>query len=162
MTTLKLIRMIPNTSVQVGAGCMVYTPGRYIIAKNLEKLESLLTPLGISQQVPEKMMDAITALTACGSAYVYTVIKSMADGLITLGIPSQNAFKLTSQTVVGAAKMVLETGRHPAILRDELCLPGESTIFGIHELEKFGIRNGFINAIETATKKNEELGKLRK
>lgn len=71
MKTLKLIRIMPNTSVQVGAGCTAYTPGRYITAQNLDKLGLILKPLGIYQQVPESMMNAITALTACGSAYVY-------------------------------------------------------------------------------------------
>lgn len=93
MKTLKLIRMVPNTSVQVGAGCTVYTPGRYITAQNLEKLELLLNSLGISQQVPETMMNAITALTACGSAYVYNYSCSFVSSyhffLVTFNIINQ-------------------------------------------------------------------------
>lgn len=85
MTKLKLIRLTPNTPVQVAKGCAVYTPGRYITEQDLDRLKLLLGPLSILQQVPEHMMNALTALNACGTAYVYVVLNALADGLIALG-----------------------------------------------------------------------------
>lgn len=159
MNSLKMIRTMPNTPMQVGEGCTVYSPGRYVTLQDLEKVHLILNSLGIAQQVPEKMINAVGAVSGCGPAYIYTIIEALADGGVKQGIPRQMALQFAAQTVLGAAKTVLTTGRHPAILRDEVCSPGGSTICGVHELEKAGVRNAFINAVEKAAERNAELGK---
>lgn len=90
------------------------------------------------------------------------MIEALADGAVKQGVPRQMALQFAAQTVMGSAKTVLQTGKHPAVLRDEVCSPGGSTIAGVHELEKGGVRNAFINAIEKATERNTELGNLKK
>lgn len=154
-----MIRTMPNTPMQVGEGCTVYTPGQYVSHHDLEKIHIILNSLGIAHQVPEKMIDAVGAISGCGPAYVYTFIEALADGGVKLGVPRQMALQFAAQTVFGAAKTVLETEKHPAILRDEVCSPGGSTIAAVHELEKGGMRATVINAVQVAAEKNTELGK---
>ncbi|XP_031640245.1 uncharacterized protein LOC116352093 [Contarinia nasturtii] len=162
MNNLKIIRSMPNTPMQVGEGCTVYTPGRYVTTQDLEKTHLILNSLGIAQQVPEKWINAVAAMAGSGPAYVFTVIEAMADGAVKQGIPRQMALQFAAQTVLGSAKTVIQTEKHPAVLRDEVCSPGGSTIVGMHELEKIGIRNAFINAIEKAAERNQELGNFKK
>lgn len=140
MNMPRIIRAIPNTPVQVGEGCTIYVPGRFTTPQDLENVHTLFGLLGIAEQVPENLMNALAALTACGPAYVYlliqfsadlllnklnhfqvfTIIKAMADGMITQSVNFSDAIRFSAQTFVGAAKMVLETKKHPAILRDEV------------------------------------------
>jgi len=159
MNSLKMIRTMPNTPMQIGEGCTVYSPGRYVSTQDLEKVDLILNSLGIAQQVPEKMINSIGALAGSGPAYIFTVIEALADGAVKQGIPRKMAIQFASQTVLGAAKLVLHSGKHPAVLRDEVTSPGGSTICGLHELERAGVRNAFINAVEKATEKNIEMGK---
>jgi len=159
MNSLKMIRTMPNTPMQIGEGCTVYSPGRYVSTQDLEKVDLILNSLGIAQQVPEKMINSIGALAGSGPAYIFTVIEALADGAVKQGIPRKMAIQFASQTVLGAAKLVLHSGKHPAVLRDEVTSPGGSTICGLHELEKAGVRNAFINAVEKAAEKNIEMGK---
>ncbi|GAB0088826.1 Pyrroline-5-carboxylate reductase [Sergentomyia squamirostris] len=155
---LKIIRSMPNTPMQVGEGCTVFSPGRYVTQHDVEKINMILNSLGTAQEVPEKMINAFSAITGCGPAYIYTIIEALADGGVKQGIPKQTALQVAAQMIYGTAKTVLETGKHPAVLRDEVCSPGGSTIAAVHELEKGGIRNIFINAVEKATLRSEELG----
>jgi len=159
MTTLKMVRTMPNTPMQVGEGCTIYSPGSYVTQHDLEKVHLLLNSLGLAQQVPEKMINSIGAVTGCGPAYVYTIIEALADGSVKQGVPRQMAIQFAAQTLLGAAKTVLQTGKHPAVLRDEVCSPGGTTIHGVHELEKGGLRNCLINAVEKAAERAEQLGK---
>lgn len=158
MNVLKVVRSMPNTPMQVAEGCTVYTPGKYVTLPDLEKVHLLLGSLGIAQQVPEKMIGMVGPMTGCGPAFVYTVIEALADGSVKLGVPRQMAIQMAAQTVLGAAKTVLQTGRHPAVLRDEVCSPGGSTIVGVHELERGGLRNTIITAVEKAAEKSASLG----
>lgn len=160
MKILKIVRTMPNTPMQVGEGCTIYTPGKYVTLPDLEKVHLLLSSLGIAQQVPEKMISQIGPMTGCGPAFVYTIIEALADGSVKLGVPRQMAIQLAAQTVLGAAKTVLQTGRHPAVLRDEVCSPGGSTIVGVHELERGGLRNTLITALEKAAEKSASLGQV--
>lgn len=111
---------MPNTSMQVGEGCTVYTPGSYVKQQDLEKVHLMLNSLGIAQQVPETMIDAVSGVSGCGPAYCYTIIEALADGGVKQGIPRQMALQFAAQTLLGAAKTVLLTGKHPAMLRDEV------------------------------------------
>lgn len=158
MTVLKVVRTMPNTPMQVAEGCTIYSPGRYVTLSDLEKVHLLLASLGIAQQVPEKMINQIGPMTGCGPAFVYTIIEALADGSVKLGVPRAMAIQMAAQTVLGAAKTVLQTGRHPAVLRDEVCSPGGSTIVGVHELERGGLRNTLMMAVEKAAEKSASLG----
>lgn len=135
-----MIRIMPNTPMQVGEGCTVYTAGSYIVQQDLEKVHLMLNSLGIAQQVPESMIDAVSGVSGCGPAFVYTIIEALADGAVKNGVPRQMALQFATQTVLGAAKTVMITGKHPAVLRDEVCSPGGATIVGVHELEKGNLR----------------------
>ncbi|XP_055849055.1 uncharacterized protein LOC129914041 [Episyrphus balteatus] len=156
---LKMIRTMPNTSMQVGEGCTVYSPGSYVKQQDLEKVHLILNSLGIAQQVPETMIDGISGLSGCGPAFVYTIIEALADGAVKQGVPRQMALQFSAQTILGAAKTVIMTGKHPAVLRDEVCSPGGSTICGVYELEKGNLRSTLMTAVEKASQRSAELGK---
>ncbi|XP_017860796.1 PREDICTED: pyrroline-5-carboxylate reductase 1, mitochondrial [Drosophila arizonae] len=158
-SALKIIRTMPNTSMQVGEGCTVYAGNPHCSHQDLEKVHLMLNSLGLAQQVPETMIDAVTGVTGCGPAFVYTIIEAFADGGVKQGVPRQMALQFAAQTLLGAAKTVLLTGKHPAVLRDEVCSPGGSTIVGVHELEKGNLRATIINAVEKASLRSAELGK---
>lgn len=113
---------MPNTPMQVGEGCSIYSPGSYVTQQDLEKVHLMLNALGLAQQVPENMIDSITAVQGCGPAFVFTIIEALADGGVKQGVPRQMALQFASQAVLGAAKTVLVTGKHPAVLRDEVGL----------------------------------------
>ncbi|KAI8119775.1 Pyrroline-5-carboxylate reductase [Lucilia cuprina] len=159
---LKMIRTMPNTPMQVGEGCTVYTAGSYIVQQDLEKVHLMLNSLGIAQQVPESMIDAVSGVSGCGPAFVYTIIEALADGAVKNGVPRQMALQFATQTVLGAAKTVMITGKHPAVLRDEVCSPGGATIVGVHELEKGNLRSTLMNAVEKASQRAAELGRKGK
>lgn len=109
-------------------------------------------------QVDEKLLDAVTGLSGSGPAYVFMTIEAMADGGVAAGLPRPIALNLAAQTVLGGAKMVLETGKHPGELKDMVCSPGGTTIAGVHQLEKAGLRSAFMNAVTAAANRSKELG----
>uniref|UniRef100_A0A0K8WHL9 Pyrroline-5-carboxylate reductase n=1 Tax=Bactrocera latifrons TaxID=174628 RepID=A0A0K8WHL9_BACLA len=156
---LKMIRTMPNTPMQIGEGITVYSPGSYVKQQDLEKLHLMLNSLGIAQQVPESMIDPVSGVAGCGPAFVYTIIEALADGGVKQGVPRQMALQFSAQMLLGAAKMVLLTGKHPAVLRDEVCSPGGATIVGVHELERGNLRSTLINAVEKSSERAAELGK---
>jgi pyrroline-5-carboxylate reductase len=114
--------------------------------------------VGRAVVVDEKLMDAVTGLSGSGPAYVFTVIEALADGGVKAGIARTLALELAAQTVLGSAKMVIETKEHPAKLRDMVTSPGGTTIAGMHELEKGRLRASLMSAVEAATKRSKELG----
>lgn len=154
----RVIRVMPNTPMMVGEGCSVYCPGQQATDFDIGLVKTILELSGICQLVPESMIDAIGALAGCGPAFIYLIIEAMSDGGVKMGIPRAMATSFAAQTVLGAAKMVLETQKHTGVLKDEVCSPGGTTITGIHALEAGGVRVAMMNAIEAATKKSEELG----
>jgi len=154
----RVIRVMPNTPALVGAGASAFGLGKSATAADGELAKKLLSAVGIVFQVKESLLDAVTGLSGSGPAYVFQFIEALSDGGVAAGLPPDMAAKLAAQTVLGAAKMVLETGQHPGALRDQVTSPGGTTIEGLHELEKGRLRDVVMNAVRAATEKSKKLG----
>lgn len=155
---VRLIRVMPNTPCLVQASAAAYSAGPNATEYDLALVDRLLNAVGRAFAVPEKLLDAVTGLSGSGPAFVYTVIEALSDGGVLMGLPRNIATTLAAQTVLGAAKMVLETGQHPGVLKDQVTSPGGTTIAGIHALESAGVRAGLIDAVAAATRRSQELG----
>lgn len=155
----RLVRVMPNTPCLVGASATGYAVGPAIQPGDGEVVAKLFGSVGVALAVPESQLDAVTGLSGSGPAYVYMMIEALADGGVRAGLPRDTALKLAAQTVYGGAKMVLETGTHPAALKDAVASPGGTTIAGIHALERGAFRASVMNAVEAATNRAAELGK---
>ena len=155
-----VIRTMPNTPVLVDAGATAISKGKFATEEHLKIANTIFKSIGTVEIVPENLLDAVTGLSGSGPAYIYMVIEAMTDGGVKMGIPRQIAFKLAAQTVFGSAKLVIETGKHPAILKDEVTTPGGTAIAAVHELETHGLRTMLINAVSTATVRSKELSKM--
>ena len=155
----RLVRVMPNTPCLVGASASAYTPGEAATADDAALVERLLKAVGVAFRVPESLLDAVTGLSGSGPAFVYLMIEALSDGGVRVGLPRDAATALAAQTVLGAAKMVLETGSHPGVLKDQVASPGGTTIAGLHALERGGVRGAIMDAVEAATRRASELGK---
>jgi pyrroline-5-carboxylate reductase len=154
----RVIRVMPNTPALVGAGASAFAPGKNASVADAELAKKLLSAVGIALPVKESLLDAVTGLSGSGPAYVYQFIEALSDGGVAAGLPRDIATKLAAQTVLGGAKMVLETGQHPGTLKDQVTSPGGTTIEGLHELEKGKLRATVISAVRAATEKSKKLG----
>ncbi len=154
----RVIRTMPNTPALIGHGAAGFCLGSRATAADGAAAQSLLEAVGHAVEVPERLMDAVTGLSGSGPAYVYVIIDALADGGVRAGIPRADAVRLAAQTVLGAAAMVMETGQHPAVLKDMVTSPGGTTIAGLAALEKNGIRHALIDAVAAATARATELG----
>lgn len=154
-----VVRAMPNTPVLVEAGATAIARGAYASEEDLRTAEQIFGAVGIVEVVPEPLMDAVTGLSGSGPVYIYTVIEALIDGGVKVGLPRPIARRLAVQTVFGSAKLVLESGKHPAILRDEVTTPGGTAISAIHTLESKGLRTVLMDAIVTATRRSEELSR---
>jgi pyrroline-5-carboxylate reductase len=154
---IPVVRAMPNTPAQVGSGACAYCPGTHADETHRAHAAAIFESVGNAVEVPESMMDAVTALSGSGPAYVYLMIEALVDGGVKVGLPREVAYKLAAQTVLGAAKMVIETGLHPAQLRDMVTTPAGTTISAIASLEHSGVRAALIDAVEAATKRAREL-----
>ena len=154
----RVIRVMPNTPALVGAGASAFALGKNATAADGELAKKLLSAVGIALPVKENLLDAVTGLSGSGPAYVYQFIEALSDGGVAAGLPRDIATKLAAQTVLGGAKMVLETGQHPGALKDQVTSPGGTTIEGLHELEKGKLRATVISAVRAATEKSKKLG----
>ena len=154
----KIIRIMPNTPATVGEGMMLVTGNKNITDWDIAAFKDLMSMSGELDDIPENLIDAATAVSGCGPAFVYMFIEAMADGGVKCGLSREKAIKYAAQTLLGSAKMVLETGRHPEELKDAVCSPGGSTIAGVHSLEKSAFRNAAIDAVEASYKKTQKLG----
>jgi pyrroline-5-carboxylate reductase len=155
---VSLIRVMPNTPCLVGASASAFAANAKATLEHKAVVQKLFSAVGLCVDLPEKLLDAVTGLSGSGPAYVYLMIEAMADGGVKMGLPRDVALKLAAQTVLGSAKMVIETGSHPAALKDAVASPGGTTIAGLHELELEGVRGAFMNAVEAATQRATELG----
>lgn len=154
---IPVIRAMPNTPSMVGAGITAICKGKCAVAKHVEMAEKLFGAVGKTIVADEKNMDAITGLSASGPAFIYIILESLAEGGVKVGLPRELATLLASQTALGAAKMVLETGHHPALLKDTVTTPAGCTIDGILELEEGGLRVTLIKAVVKAAQRAREL-----
>ena len=157
----RLLRLMPNTPALVGAGAFALDSGTDLTKEEKDFAEKLFSSIGIVEWMPEHLIDTACGLSGAGPAYVYLVIEALADGGVMKGLPRATAQKLAAQTVYGAAKMVLETGKHPGELKDMVCSPGGNTIVGINTLEQHGVRGAFIDTVAKATERAQELGKSK-
>ena len=154
----RIIRVMPNTPSLVNCGAAAFARGGSATLEDGQLVQSMLATVGIAHEVPEHLLDAVTGLSGSGPAFVYQFIEALSDGGVRVGLPRDVATRLAAQTVMGAAKMVLETGMHPGALKDMVTSPGGTTIAGIHALENGGLRGTVMNAIKAATDRASELG----
>jgi len=158
-TGTRVVRVMPNIAVTVAEAASAICPGTGTSLNDAETTLDIFRAVGSAIVVPEHLMDAVTGLSGSGPAFVFPVIEAMADGAVYEGLDRQSALIFAAQTVLGAAKMVLETRTHPAELKDMVTSPGGTTIRGIHALERHGIRAAFMDAVIEASKRSKELGK---
>jgi len=156
---IPVVRAMPNTPVLVRDGVSALSFGAGVTDKDQLLARRLFEAVGRTVVVEEKLMDAVTGLSGSGPAYVFLAIEALADGGVKMGLPRTVADLLAAQTVLGAARMVLETGEHPAKLKDRVASPGGTTIAGLHRLEQGGLRATLMAAVEAAAKRSEELGR---
>ncbi|HEY4415433.1 MAG TPA: pyrroline-5-carboxylate reductase [Verrucomicrobiae bacterium] len=154
----RIIRVMPNTPALVGAGASAFAVGKSATSADGELAKKLVSAVGRAFAVKESLLDAVTGLSGSGPAYVYQFIEALSDGGVAAGLPRDIATQLAAQTVLGSAKMVLETGQHPGVLKDQVTSPGGTTIEGLHELEKGKLRGTVISAVRAATEKSKKLG----
>ena len=155
----KVLRLMPNTPLMVGEGMTVFEVPHSVSDDEYTFIENIFSSIGRVAQAPEKLMDAVTAVSGSGPAYVFLFIEALADAGVLCGLPRAQAIELASQTVLGAAKMVLETGSHPGALKDAVCSPGGTTIEAVKSLENDGLRAAVINAAEKCAIKSRSMGK---
>jgi pyrroline-5-carboxylate reductase len=154
---LAVVRAMPNTPSALGAGAAALCRGRFVSDKQMELAKRLFETVGRVVVIEERLMNAATGLSGSGPAYVYVIIEALAEAGVKVGLPRDVATQLAAQTVFGAAKMVLETGYHPALLKDTVTTPSGCTVEGVLELEKGGLRVTLLNAVEHATARAKEL-----
>ncbi|MGQ0695708.1 MAG: pyrroline-5-carboxylate reductase [Nitrospiraceae bacterium] len=155
----RVIRAMPNTPAMVQEGMTALVIGPGVQDHEVVSVRKIFESVGKVVPVEEKQMDAVTGLSGSGPAYVFLAIEALTDGGVKMGLPRETAGLLAAQTVLGAARMVLDTGQHPARLKDQVASPGGTTIAGLHRLEQGGLRATLIDAIEAATKRSQKLGR---
>lgn len=155
----RLVRAMPNTPSAIGVGVTALSLAAGLSASDRQAAEQLFESVGTVVVVEERLMDAVTGLSGSGPAYVFAMVEALADGGVLAGLPRATAQQLAAQTVAGAARMVLEQGEHPAVLKDRVASPGGTTIAGLSRLEQGRLRATLISAVEAATQRSQELGK---
>lgn len=154
---LAVVRAMPNTPAMLAAGITALSPGRFVSAEQLAVAQKIFSTVGRTVVVDEKHMDAVTGLSGSGPAFIYIAIEALAEAGVNVGLPRDVATLLAAQTVYGSARMVLETGYHPALLKDQVTTPAGCTVDGILELEAGGFRVTLIKAVKRATIRAKEL-----
>lgn len=158
---LRLIRVMPNVAALIKEGAAAVASGKNALKEDIQLAMSIFNSVGRSIFLKENyLMDAVTGLSGSGPAYIFMIIDALADAGVKVGLSRQDAIPLATQTVLGAAKMLLETGAHPGELKDMVTSPGGTAIAGLHYLEKGGLRTTLINAVEAATNRSKELGEI--
>ncbi len=155
----RIVRVMPNTPALVQAGASAFSIGGQSTREDAALVQQLFASVGVAVETSETLLDAVTGLSGSGPAYAFQVIEALSDAGVRVGLPRTTATQLAAQTLFGAAKMVLETGDHPGVLKDAVTSPGGTTIAGLHELEKGGLRATLMNAVVAATARSVELGR---
>jgi pyrroline-5-carboxylate reductase len=153
-----VVRSMPNTPCLVDAGATAIAPGTHATADDVALARTLFEAVGSVTEVEETLLDAVTGLSGSGPAYVFMIVEALADAGVKVGLPRYQSQALAAQTVLGAAKLLLETGEHPGVLKDRVTSPGGTAIVGLHTLEQGGLRTTLINAVVAATERSRELG----
>ncbi len=156
---LKIVRTMPNTPAMVGAGITAATPNANVTDDELAYVRRILGGFGISEVIGENLMDAVVSVSGSSPAYVFMFIEAMADAAVADGMPRAQAYRFAAQAVMGSAKMVLETGKHPGELKDMVCSPAGTTIEAVRVLEEKGLRSAVIEAMQACTERSRSLGK---
>ena len=154
-----VIRIMPNTPASVGKGMILYTAGKGVTDDEKEAFVRDMSGAGILDELPERLIDAASALSGCGPAFVYLFAEALADGAVECGLPRDKAMLYAAQTIAGSAELLLTSGVHPGALKDAVCSPGGTTIAGVHALEDRAFRAATMSAVTEAYKKTLELGK---
>ncbi len=154
-----VIRIMPNTPASIGEGMILYAKNNNVTQEEADIFVNDMSSAGILDPIDEKLIDAASAVSGCGPAFVYMFIEALAGGAVECGLPRQKAMLYAAQTVLGSAELVLKSGKHPGELKDAVCSPGGTTIAGVHALENGAFRANAINAVVDAYKKTLELGK---
>jgi len=159
---LRLIRVMPNICVSVREGVSAIAAGKHVEKEDLTIAKTIFDSVGKSLFIGENLLDAVTGLSGSGPAYIFLMIDALADAGVSVGLARSDALILASQTILGAAKMQIETGEHPGKLKDMVTSPGGTSIAGLHALEEGGLRAAVMNAVEAATQRSKALGELMK
>jgi pyrroline-5-carboxylate reductase len=154
-----VVRAMPNTPALVLAGATAIAPGEHATKADLDTARFLFDAVGITVELDESQLDAVTGLSGSGPAYIFLMLDALADGGVKMGLSRRNAQRLAAQTVMGSAKLLLETDEHPGRLKDMVTSPGGTAIAGLATLEAGGLRTTLINAVEAATDRSRELGR---
>lgn len=152
-----ILRIMPNTPVSIGEGMTLYCSGEGVEAEEVSEFLDLMQAAGRFSRLDEKLMDAGASVAGCGPAFVDLFLEALADGGVACGLPRAKALEFAAQMTLGAAKLILESGRHPGELKDAVCSPGGTTIQGVRALEEGGFRAAVINAVIAAYEKNFDL-----
>lgn len=154
---VKIVRTMPNTPALVGAGMTAMCPNEHMTAEEIDYTRTLLESFGQVEIVPEHLMDVVVSVSGSSPAYVFMMIEAMADAAVSGGMPRTQAYRFAAQAVMGSAKMVLETGKHPGELKDMVCSPGGTTIEAVRTLEEYGFRSAVIEAMKVCEEKSKSL-----
>lgn len=156
---MRIVKVMPNTPALVGEGMAAIAPTTNVPKEETEEIIAIFNSFGKSEIVPEHLMDAVTAVSGSSPAYVYLLIEAMADGAVAEGMPRAQAYKFAAQSVLGSAKMVLETGKHPGELKDMVCSPGGTTIAAVEMLEETGLRSSVMKAMKACADKSRAMSR---
>ncbi len=154
-----VIRIMPNTPVSVGSGMVLYTSNDAVTDSDLDTFISAMSAVGKLDAIPEDKIDAASALSGCGPAFVYMFAEALADGAVECGLPRDKAMLYAAQTILGSAQLLIQSGKHPGLLKDEVCSPGGTTIAGVHALESSAFRGATSSAVTAAYQKTLNLKK---
>ena len=154
---IRFVRVMPNTPATVGEGMSALCRSRSVSDERFADVRSIFEGIGRAAEIPESLMDAVTGLSGSGPAYVFLFIEALADGAVAEGMPRTQAYEFAAQTVLGAARMVLESGQHPGELKDAVCSPGGTTIEAVRSLEEDGFRGIVMKAVIAASEKSKNL-----
>lgn len=157
----RVVRIMPNTPALIGEGAAAFAPSPSALPEDRELARKIFSAVGVALQCDEHLLDAVTALSGSGPAYVFEFIQALSDGGVAAGLPRASATELALQTVIGAAEMVRRTGEHPTVLKDQVTSPGGTTIRALEVLEQHAFAGTIIAAVRAAAERSEELGRAK-